>query len=207
MIAKQILLLPTRSVLVMGAAAAALVAAAPAGAAGGNIGIHAGYAKAADAQDGNGLVGGHVELRPIPWLGLQGAVDYRLVETYALDTGPVDGELDVRSVPITASARLYIPGVAPVSLFGVAGAGWYHIIYDYSEELEDLGADDESESTFGWHLGAGLDVHVTPSVSLYGEGRAVFVDPERSLDEEVFDDVEEFNYDSTYFAGGLSFHF
>ena len=83
--------------------------------------------------------------------------------------------LDVRSVPLTLSARLYLPTGAPVSLFGVAGAGRYHIICDYSESLEDVGAIDDSDT--------------------------------RRLDESVFDSVEEFDYDSTYFVGGLSFHF
>jgi opacity protein-like surface antigen len=70
-----------------------------------------------------------------------------------------------------------------------------------------MGADDKSTNTFGWHVGAGLEVQVAPHMSLYGEGRAVFLDPERDLDSSVFDQVGDFNYNSTYFAGGLNFLF
>ncbi len=200
-----------RNAAVLGAllCALALIAAlpAPAAAAGGSIGAHLGYAKGSDAEDGNGLVGGQLEFRLASFLGIQGAVDYRLVNTYAIDTGPVNGELDVRSVPITASARLYLPTMSNFSLFGVAGAGWYHMIYDYSQQLEDLGIEDNTETTFGWHLGAGAEIMLAPKVSVYGEGRAVFVDPSHSFDEHVQDQIKDFNYDSSYFAAGLNLHF
>jgi opacity protein-like surface antigen len=138
---------------------------------------------------------------------VQGAVDYRLVETYTLGVPGVEDELDVRSVPVTVTGRLYLPAGERVRLFAAAGAGWYYVIYDYSDDLEGLGAEDENEHSFGWHIGGGLDVDVAPDVSLYFEGRAVFVDPDRDLDDATFDDVEELDYDSTYFAGGVTFHF
>jgi len=62
-------------------------------------------------------------------------------------------------------------------------------------------------SPLGWHVGAGLEVKVAPRVALYGEGRAVFLDPERDLDSSVFNQVEDFDYNSTYFVGGLNFLF
>jgi len=171
------------------------------------IGAHMGWAKAKDAEDGNGFVGGHLELRLLPWLGVQGAADYRLVETLRVDTGAgPDGKLDVRSVPLTATGRIYIP-LGQVEPFAAAGAGWYHIIYDFSQEVEDLGIEDDSETTFGWHVGAGLQLRVSPRFSLFGEGRAVFVDPDRRLDEDLFDRVEEFDHDSTFFFGGATLHF
>lgn len=171
----------------------------------GNIGFHGGWSKAQDADEGNFLVGGHAELRLMPWLGVQGAVDYRLADKYELP----DGEsLKIRNVPITVTARLYPVATEQVSIFAAAGAGWYHYIYDYSEGLEDeLGVDDSSTNTFGWHVGAGLEIPVAPAVAIYGEGRAIFVDPDRDVDEDLVDDVEEFDYDSLYFAAGLNFKF
>lgn len=186
----------------LAAAVALLAAAAPAEAGGARIGGHLGYAEAADAESGNFLVGGSLELPLLPVLGAQLGVDYRHVNEYSISTGGEEYSLDVRSVPITVSGRLYLPTGGP-SPFAEFGAGWYHVVYDYDADLEALGAEDESESSFGWHVGAGLDLPVGPRASLVGQLRWVFVDPDRNLDEGVFSDVEEFNYDSWYGAVGL----
>ncbi len=174
---------------------------------GGNIGFQAGWAKASDADKGNGLVGGHLEIMALPILGIQGQVDYRLVNTYAIDTPAGSGDLKIRSVPVTVSARIYLPPMGSMNLFGVAGGGWYYLIYDYSESLHEVGLKDSHETTFGWHVGAGLDIAVAPKVSIYGEGRAVFVSPDKALNQQIRDEIKDFNYDSTYLAGGISFHF
>ena len=196
-----IALVAATAVLVLGAGFASNSEAV-----GGNVGAHVGYSKVKDAESGAVLVGGHAELRLIRWLGIQGAADYRHVQTFELDTPTGDGELSVRSIPLTLTSRVYIP-VSKVSPFAAAGAGWYHLIYDYSDNVEAMGPEDRSENTFGWHVGAGLDVQVAPRLSLYGEGRAIFLDPERDLDDSVFDQVGEFDYNSTYFVGGLNFLF
>jgi len=173
---------------------------------GGNVGGHVGYSKTKDAEGGAVLVGGHGELRLIKWLGVQGAVDYRHISSFDINTPNGSGELSVREIPVTVTGRVYLP-VSKVSPFAAAGAGWYHLIYDYSNNVEAMGAEDKSTNTFGWHVGAGLEVQVAPHIGLYGEGRAVFLDPERDLDSSVFDQVKDFDYNSTYFAGGVNFMF
>jgi len=173
---------------------------------GGNVGGHIGYSKDKGAEGGAVLVGGHGELRLIKWLGVQGAVDYRHLSSFDIATPTGQGELTVRQIPVTVTGRVYVP-ISKVSPFAAAGAGWYHLIYDYSNNVEAMGAEDKSTNTFGWHVGAGLEVKVAPRIALYGEGRAVFLDPERDLDSSVFDQVKDFDYNSTYFAGGLNFLF
>jgi opacity protein-like surface antigen len=184
--------------------ACALILIAPAASVASDVGAHLGYAKGRDADTGNGLVGGHLEIGIAPFLGIQGAVDYRLVEKSTINAGVTQGTLKVRSVPTTVTARLYLPG--PVSPFAAVGAGWYHLVYDYSSNLEGLGASDHAETTFGWHVGGGVRVMVAPKVSVYGEGRAVFVRPDHALNQQVFDQVKSWDYDSVYFAGGVSLH-
>jgi opacity protein-like surface antigen len=190
----------------LGFAVAVLLGCGTLPAAASDIGAHLGYAKGADADEGNMLVGAHAELSLLKFLGLQGAADYRLVESTEVDLGGGEtGELKVRSIPLTLTARAYIPGT--FSPFVALGAGWYHLIYDYSDEIEALGAEDDSETTFGWHVGGGLRYYVAPKMSLYGEGRAVFVDPDREFENTDLENITDFNYDSTFFAAGLSFHF
>ena len=188
--------------LMIGVAGTASCAAAS-----GSLGMHLGFAKARDAEDGNGLLGGQVELGDSGFLGIQGSVDYRLVESTEIQSNGVHGKLAVRSVPVTVSARLYpLPRSGP-SPFIVLGAGWYYILYDYSKNLEALGADDDSEFTFGWHVGGGLSLPLNSTWSVYGEGRAVFVDPDKKPDQELFDDVSGWDYDSSYWAAGLNLHY
>lgn len=170
---------------------------------GGNLGGHIGWIKAGDAEDGNFLFGGHVELRPIPWLGVQGSVDYWLAESYSF----ASGEMDVRSIPVTVTARAYLVATDQLNVFAAAGAGWYFMKYDYSDEFEELGIEDSTESTFGWHVGAGLSVPLSPTVALYGEARAVFLDPDRDIDDDIVDDVGSLDYDSTYLVAGANFKF
>lgn len=171
---------------------------------GGNFGGHVGWVKATAAEEGNFLGGAHAELRLIPWLGVQGSVDYWLADSIGLPGGE---ELKIRSIPITVTGRLYIVGTDQLSLFAAAGAGWYHLMYDFPDDLEDLGFDDQSNNTFGWHIGAGLVVPVSPTVAIYGEARAIFLDPDQALEEEDLDDVQDFDYDSTYLAAGVNLMF
>ena len=172
-----------------------------------NVGVHLGYAKAADADEGNGQFGAHLELRLAPWLGIQGSADYRLVESIPTRGNGAEGKLDIRSIPLTATARLYLPPLARVSLFAGAGAGWYYLVYDYSNALERVGFQDDESFDFGWHLAAGAVLQVLPRLSVYGEGRAVFVNSEHRLDRELVENVKDLDYDSIYVAAGVSLHY
>jgi opacity protein-like surface antigen len=173
----------------------------------GNWGLHLGYAKTKDAENGNYMIGGHLELQPAPILGIQGAIDYRDTDDVRLSSQGADDDLVIRTVPITVTGRLYLPMGPSFEPFAAAGAGWYHLRWDFSEALEEAGIEDHTDTSFGWHLGAGARVAVSPRVSLYGEGRYVFLDPERSFDESVQDDIEDIDFNQSFVAGGLNFHF
>jgi len=196
---------PARGAALRAWTTALVLATAAVPAFGSDVGLHLGYSKAEDSTSGNGLVGAHLELGLLSFLGIQGAVDYRLVETIPVAVGGRDYALHLRSVPVTLSARVYAPlGIRP---FAEAGAGWYVLLYDYAPELEAAGLNDETQTTFGWHVGAGADVPLTPTVSVFGLVRAVFVDPNKTLDQPTLDRIQHLDYDSVYSAAGLSLHF
>lgn len=177
-------------------------------AASGAWGAHVGYHKAQDADEGNYTVGGHLELQLAPWLGLQGAVDYRDEDAFSVRVGGERETMQLRTVPITLSGRLYIPSVMSLSPFASAGVGWYRQIYDFPEAWEqNFGVDDRSETDFGWHLGLGARVGLGPRVSLYGEGRFIFMDPERDFGPDVGEQMENLDYDTTLLTGGVNLHF
>jgi len=174
--------------------------------AGGDYGVHVGYSKARQAEDGDFLIGGHLEARLAPALGIEAAVDYHGTEEYPA-ASVTDPPLEVRTIPVTLSARVYLPVVARFSPFLAAGGGWYNVIYDYPNRFEALGFDDETVSTFGWHLGLGGKIWLDESVSIYGEGRYSFIDPDKELGDEVRDEIGELDYDRSTLRAGLSLEF
>lgn len=175
----------------------------------GDYGVHVGYAKAAEAEDGDFLVGGHFELNLLPALGIQAAVDYHGTEEYPTqDAANNVGEaVRVRTIPVTVSGRLYFPVVTGFSPFLTAGGGWYNVIYDYPRLAEELGVEDERVTTFGWHLGAGARLHASERVSVYGEGRYTFVDPNKELGDDVREQIGTLDYDRSHAVVGLSLAF
>lgn len=172
----------------------------------GEYGPHIAYSKAVDSENGNYLVGGHLELYLAPFFGVRGAVDYRSSESFPVGS---NGEaVRVKSVPVTVSGRLYLPLGPSASPFLQGGAGWYRVSYDYPNIfLLNPSIHDESITTFGWHVGGGLKLGLSERVSVSGEVQYVFVDPERKLDAGVRDQIRGLDYNSTTFGLGLSVGF
>ena len=85
------------------------LSAAPAGAAVLGIGAHGGCVKAYDADEGTGAYGAHLDLHLSPWFALQGSVDAWLEESIPLNSDTSVGDLKVKSIPLTVTARLYLP--------------------------------------------------------------------------------------------------
>ena len=96
--------------------------------------------------------------------------------------------------------------VAP-HLYALGGPGWYHQKLDFSPDLEALGFADQKGTTFGWHVGAGAVARISPRVGLYGEGRWTFLDPDRDLNRQTVDQIEDFDYNSSHFLAGVNFYF
>jgi opacity protein-like surface antigen len=183
------------------------LSAAPVGAAVIGIGPHGGCVKAYDADEGAGMYGAHLDLHLSPWFALQGSVDAWLEESIPLNSDTSVGDLKVKSMPLTVTARLYLPISSTFAPFAGAGAGIYYVEKDYPQSLNDLHINDDTTQEFGWHAAAGVEVKIARFVSVYGEGRAIFADTGEKLDENVVQDVKEFNYDSVAFTGGLTIHF
>jgi opacity protein-like surface antigen len=173
----------------------------------GNVGIHGGMIKSDNAEEGKFQGGLHFEITPGRFLGFQAAVDYRTEERLDFMTGDQHAEVDVRTLPITLSGKLYLPIVPRFSPYGIAGAGWYHQKLDFSPALESAGFQDRKDTTFGWHLGLGGAVALSDRVGLFGEGRWIFVDPNRDLNPATQDKIEDFDFDSSQFLAGLNFFF
>lgn len=92
-----------------------------------------------------------------------------------------DGQLEVRSWPVTAS--LYLTPVP--ALYGGAGVGWYQTTFDYSSDLPLVR--DETKQLFGVHVGGGMQVPLA-AAALDLNGRYVMLrDQQSRLVPEKFD--------------------
>ncbi len=153
------------------------------------FGPRGGYYRSQDAENGAWYVGLQARLRLGEYFGLEGAIDYRLEEKFNLDVGGANGEVRQHSYPVTASLLFFLPVLPHLSPYLVGGAGYYFTQIDFSEELEAIGFDDQTENVFGWHAGAGLELPVSDHVAVNLDFRWIFLDAEfgsggTTLDED-----------------------
>ena len=181
-------------------------AAAPSGL---GLGIHGGYGESRDATSGSALLGAHVELRPGGMLGFVGSIAYKLDEDFSVT--PAGGEAvgyTAHSVPISVMARLYLP-LKAFTPYGTVGAQWRYIGYDFGDleqSVHNLQADD-SDSAFGWLLGAGAEFSSSARMSMFTELRFEFIDANRDLGDADIQNAKDFNYDQWSVVVGLTLYF
>lgn len=94
----------------------------------------------------------------------------------------VNGQFKIRQWPLTASMWL----VPIPALYAGGGVGWYHTSYDFDDDALDF--QNETDQSFGLHLGGGLNIPMTPNLGLDLNGRYVFLENvENKLSTEEFD--------------------
>jgi len=172
------------------------------------LGFHGGYGESADAESGSGRAGIHAEFRPFHSLGLVGSAGYVFEEDVLVNdtNGEEIGTFKAKNTPVTAMARLYLP-VPNFHPYAAAGASWNFLTYDTGDGLESIELDDDSETAFGWLLGAGAQFDASDKVAIFGEARWEFVDPDRQLDDELGNQIEDFDYNRWNALAGLTFYF
>ncbi|MGH8015964.1 MAG: outer membrane protein [Candidatus Zixiibacteriota bacterium] len=156
-----------------------------------SFGPHVGIQKAQDADESNYLFGGTVRAK-FAALGAEGSISYRQ-EDYE------SGAVTVKSWPVTASGLIY---PLPV-IYGAVGGGWYNTTFDFNESYNMAGFDDRTEQEFGWHMGAGLEIPLTPKTKLFGDVRWVFL--EYQLENLPTAVVEDVNADFYSINAGILF--
>jgi len=143
-----------------------------------SLGPHVGIQKAQDADESNYLFGGTARVK-FAAIAAEGSISYRQ-EDYE------SGAVTVKSWPVTASGLFYpLP-----ALYGVVGAGWYNTTFDFNDTYNMSGFNDRTEQEFGWHLGAGLELPISPKTKIFGDIRWVFLEYElENLPSTVVEDV------------------
>jgi hypothetical protein len=146
---------------------------------------------------------------------LEGALGYRVNPNVALELsvgrfalsatapGVIGGFLatiteDVVAYPVLGTLKLVLP-LTKLDLFGLVGGGVYFIQGEVKATAPGFAAlsNSDSDSTFGLHLGGGLNVHVSPHASFGAELKYIIGSA------KLFDGTGHFN--SLIFAGTLTY--
>lgn len=143
------------------------------------FGPHLGFQKIQDQDGTNHLVGATMRIKLLSALAAEGSISYRQED---FDNSAIT----VKSWPVTVSGLLY---PLPI-IYGGVGGGWYNTTFDFDQVYNVAGFDDRTEQEFGWHLAAGLELPVSPDVSLFGDVRWVFLDQKfENLPDVIIDDI------------------
>lgn len=155
-----------------------------------SLGAVGGYLRVKDADEGTWFGGVQARLR-FGMLAAEASVQVHQ-DKYE------DGDVVITQYPVQLTAFLYFIPEGPIRPYILGGVGWYYSRVDYRDNLNFI--DDETDSSFGWHFGAGLEIFLADRISINGDVRYIFVDPDT---EQVID--TDFNYWQLTF--GLNFHF
>lgn len=186
--------------IVMLTAALVLVALASNASAEGQflLGPRVGFYKVSDADDGNWFGGASARAMFMPGLGVEVAADYHNEEAFS-------DQLDVRTIPVTASA---IVGIIP-QLYLAGGVGWYHTNYDWDEDAEEnFGVDDDTNRDFGYQFGGGVMLGSMESRTQFVVDGRYHVLNDEKFENDVEDlEFDEINPDFWSINAGLLFRF
>lgn len=133
-------------------------------------------------------VDGNDEVKPFGSLALRHPVFTKYVDAEVgiayRQESRFNDQLTVRQWPVTASLW-----VNPISaLYAGGGVGWYHMTFDYDDELTTVGVSDDTKQEFGVHVGGGLKVPVSNRAAIDLNGRYVMLrDQENKLIPGDFD--------------------
>jgi opacity protein-like surface antigen len=146
------------------------------------IGPRVGFYKSNDADQGAYFIGAQLRMRMGAVLGLEGALDYRLGESFNVSSVPsLTNSAKVSYIPLTLSALIFVPLHAHFAPYGLAGVGWYYTIVNYELDagsLSQLGPQlkDANQSVFGYHIGLGIEIPFNKNIAANIDYRYLFLD-------------------------------
>jgi opacity protein-like surface antigen len=137
-----------------------------------SVGPRATFIKAKNADEGKWFAGAQLRAHLGDALALEGSIDYYR-QHYAQNT-------TLKVYPVQASLLAYIVPRSPVSPYLLAGPGWY-----YTKSETPLGHD--TQQRFGLHAGAGLEAKLSPSFSIDGSWRYLWIEDYTTQDQNALD--------------------
>jgi opacity protein-like surface antigen len=188
---------PTALLIALAALTLSLAAQTQAATTGFGLGFQGGYGQSKDAESGSPIAGVHAILNVTSWLGLAGMFDYKFPEDYKQG----DADYTVKSFPISAMGRIYIP---VMSFSPYIAAGFQYRLINYGGDLFKDTSLDDSDTSFGWLAGAGAEFNLGQKTEFFGELRYESSDPDQDWQNAV-DDAKGLSYDQWTARVGFTF--
>ncbi len=112
---------------------------------------------------------------------------------------------EISVIPVIVTGKGIIPASSNFEIYGEAGVGAYFISGEADISTSSLGnfSIDDDTVEFGFHLGIGADVNITPNVFFGIEGRYIFVE----ADFEAFGLTLEADLEGFIASGQLGYRF
>jgi len=155
-----------------------------------SLGGRAMYFNPKDADHGSWYGGAQLRWYWSSAFALEGSVDYRRNDFDATR---------VHVYPVQASALFYLIPNSPVTVFALAGAGWYYTTVDRPDGVND------TQNRFGPHVGAGVQCFLNHYWSVDATYRYVWV---RDIDSQNRSLIDSHYSDSgNMVTAGLNYHF
>jgi len=151
------------------------------------IGPRLGYEDSSDADRGTWTAGAQARLHIFPWLAAEASIEFH-------QNRYQDGDEIVTTFPIQFSGLVYLPVNWPLRPYALAGIGFYHTVVNFRGSLSSV--DDEHDFTVGFHAGIGLEWQLTPTISINGDVRFIFMDEPAHVTD---------NFDFWQFTVGVNF--
>jgi opacity protein-like surface antigen len=159
-----------------------------------SLGPAGGYLRMRGADRGTWFAGAQARLRVIDYLGAEASITFHQSDFES-------GDAVVTQYPVQLTGLVYPVPNSSVQPYGLLGAGWYYTRINYIHGLSSL--DTETDHTFGFHLGGGVDLKIGLWSSLYADFRYIFLH-KPSID---YHDLAREKFDSWQVTFGFSFGF
>lgn len=127
-----------------------------------SIGPRMTYATPQDADSGQWNFGVQARLHISPALGLEGSIDARSNNYYNITT--------IKTYPVQVSLLAYLMPGGLLSPYLLGGAGWYYTQVSGPFDYE------HTNSRFGTHAGAGVELMVNEFISVDGSYRYIWLE-------------------------------
>lgn len=142
------------------------------------IGPVGGYLKARGADRGTWTAGAAARLYFARFLAAEAAITFH-------DNSYSNGDIHVVQYPLQLSLLVFPFPSWDLQPYVLGGAGWYYTRIHYEDSLAAL--NDQTEHWFGGHLGAGVEIAASRTVSVNADIRYVFVDPKTDIQNKSAD--------------------
>ena len=156
-----------------------------------SIGPEGGYLTAKDADRGTWFAGAKARLKILGFLAAEASITFH-------QNHYNDGDVVVTQYPVQLTALLYIIPAGPIRPYILGGVGWYYTRTDFRDSLSFV--KDDTDHFFGFHLGVGAELFLSPKVSIDADVRYIFIN---ANEDNVIDG--DFNY--WQIAFGINFYF